>query len=105
MSGTDAQFSGRVNDSSGIVFLGTPHRGASLAGKAVFLLKATGFRRQTESYVTILRKNSELLQAINSTFLHRAKHLFITSCYETLRTGRWPLSAVRFGTSMITCQR
>jgi hypothetical protein len=78
------------------MFLGTPHRGSSLAGKAVFLLKASGFRRQTESYIRVLRQDSEVLQTIHSTFLHGARNLFITSCYETLRTGTWPLSTVRF---------
>jgi hypothetical protein len=74
---------GCVRDSvRGIVFLGTPHRGADLASLLSTLLWAAFSRR---IYVDDLKKNGSLISLINDHFVQVAKNksLDIVSFWES----------------------
>lgn len=58
---------------SGIIFLGTPHRGTNAAsyGRIAFLLAKTfAFQSANTKLLTALEKNSETLDRISTAFFH-----------------------------------
>jgi hypothetical protein len=90
------QFHGRVRLTDGIIFLGTPHKGSPLATKVISFLRMVGYRREVEPFFDALQQDSPMLAEIHNQFLKFAENLsYVVSFYETLRTGSWPLSAVR----------
>ena len=64
----------------GIVFLGTPHRGADLA-KLLKNLLAAAFAQRT--FVGQLGPNSEMITEINRAFRGRSVSLELVSFYES----------------------
>jgi hypothetical protein len=64
----------------GIIFLGTPHRGADLAELLSNILTAMLSQR---IYVNQLRRESEMIQEINQAFLERSVALKLVSFYES----------------------
>lgn len=64
----------------GIIFLGTPHRGADLAKLLSAILTATLHRT---IFADQLRANSETIQDINDAFLSRTPELELISYYES----------------------
>ncbi|OAP59166.1 hypothetical protein AYL99_06464 [Fonsecaea erecta] len=69
---------------SAIVFLSTPHRGASLAHFLNLLLKVL-FQHE-KSYIKDLECNSPAIEEINEQFRHFASKLSLISFYENLHT-------------------
>ena len=69
------------------MFLGTPHRGADLAGILNLVLLASFSSR---SFVKQLRPNSDAIASINNGFVHRVEPLKLISFFETENTRlRW----------------
>lgn len=63
-----------------MIFLGTPHRGADLAGLLSNVLRVTFSQR---IFVAQLRANSETIQEINDAFRDRSQSLHLISYYES----------------------
>lgn len=77
----------------GIIFLGTPHRGADNAQMLQNILRVS-LRGPPKAYVDDLMRNSAMLQAINEEFRHVQENLKLVSFYETLKTKIGPLATV-----------
>jgi hypothetical protein len=69
-----------LENAQGIMFLGTPHRGADLAGLLSNLLTATFSRR---IFTSQLRAHNETLEDLHQQFLGRTKSLHLISYYES----------------------
>lgn len=63
-----------------LFFLATPHRGSDLAKTLMNILK---FSYGKKAFVSDLRRNSSLINAINDNFRHVAEDLQLWSYYET----------------------
>lgn len=93
---------------AGVLFLGTPHEGATIAGYAIFLAMVKG---NDPSLVEQLAPKSEQLYDLAQDFAAGYKHLSITCFYEKLDNTylegylRVPIvdqrSATQFGREMI----
>ncbi len=70
---------------SGVLFLGTPHRGADSAKLLNNILRLS-FAHKPKSYVEDLKRGSGATQAINDEFRHYSNQLRLRSFYETLKT-------------------
>jgi protein SERAC1 len=66
-----------------VVFLGTPHQGADLAGMLNLVLLASFSSRR---FVKQLGPNSDAIAAINDAFVHRVEPLKLISFFETENT-------------------
>ena len=70
----------------GVIFMGTPHRGANAASWATFaaqVLNALGMG--TNPYLlSDIRKNSETLRQISQQFVERGYTLVMKTFYETI---------------------
>jgi hypothetical protein len=92
-----------VSNTSGIIFLGTPHRGSNAAtyGRIAYLLtKAFAFQSANTKLLTALEKNSETLDRISTGFYHtleRYRNLRIASFSEEkqVRIGILGMQIVR----------
>lgn len=76
----------------GIIFLGTPHNGSSVAnwGRALHhtLKVSLGFMiRSDDTLLKTLMKDSEVLRQINNRFLNIHQRFRIHMVHETLKTG------------------
>lgn len=69
-----------LENARGIMFLGTPHRGADLAGLLGNLLTVTFSQRIFSSQ---LRAHNETLDDLHQQFLGRTKSLHLISYYES----------------------
>jgi hypothetical protein len=76
----DRSYKNIVANARGIVFLGTPHRGADLVALLNALLTVS-FSHPI--FVDQLRANSELIQEINEAFRDRSESLELISYYES----------------------
>lgn len=74
-----------------LCFIGTPHRGADLAGTLTNILRLTVGQK---GYVQDLERNSAMIGNVNDTFRHYAKDLQLCSFYETLSSNLKVMSAV-----------
>ncbi|KAL9018256.1 MAG: hypothetical protein Q9185_004422 [Variospora sp. 1 TL-2023] len=70
----------------GIVFLATPHGGASDAKLLNSILEASPFSTTRKEYVAQLEPTSHMLQDINDQFSKTCGELNLVSFYETMRT-------------------
>lgn len=84
-----------VSNTSGIIFLGTPHRGSNAAsyGRIAYLLTKTfAFQSANTKLLTALEKNSETLDRISTEFFHTLE------TYKNLRIASFSEEKqVRFG--------
>lgn len=82
----------------GIVFLATPHGGASDAKLLNSILEASPFSTSRKEYIAQLEPTSHMLQDINDQFSRICGELALVSFYETLRTvfARGVKKIVRF---------
>ena len=75
--------------SRGIVFMGTPHRGADTASWANFAtqaLRALQIGASTnKNLLSDLRKNSETLRQISQQFVERGSAVKMKTFYETIK--------------------
>ena len=80
-----------LDNTKGIAFLGTPHRGSDSAwwGAVVAnIMKGLSIGTSTNSrLVSNLKKDSSSLGSISSQFVHRTKGIRIYTFYETKKTG------------------
>lgn len=68
------------SNAKGILFLGTPHRGADLAGLLNSILKVT---LSQKTFVKQIESNSDSIQDINNLFRKPSKSLRLISYYES----------------------
>lgn len=84
-----------MSNISGIIFLGTPHRGSNAAtyGRIAYLLTKTfAFQSANTKLLTALEKNSETLDRISTEFFHTLE------TYKTLRIASFSEEKqIRFG--------
>jgi len=80
-----------VNNTKGILFLGTPHRGADAARLAEIIARVVGALRSTNTQaLRVLQPDSEVLERLQDSFnaiiRERAQHdpIEITCFYEEL---------------------
>ncbi|KAL8804696.1 MAG: hypothetical protein Q9182_002388 [Xanthomendoza sp. 2 TL-2023] len=87
----------------GIVFLATPHGGASDAKLLNSILEASPFSTSRKEYIAQLEPTSHMLQDINDQFSKTCGELALVSFYETMRTvfARGVKKIVRFGTLIV----
>lgn len=98
-----------MSNTSGIIFLGTPHRGSNAAsyGRMVYLLaKAFAFQSANTKLLTALEKNSETLDRISTEFfqtLETYKNLRIASFAEErqVRLGMFGMQIVKADSAKI----
>jgi len=90
----DAHYKDIVQSVSGIIFLGTPHRGSNLAQVMNRVLQASVFNHSAKEYITELQRNSPTLQEINDQFRNIATDLSIVSFFETRPTTVGPRKMV-----------
>ncbi|KAF8246560.1 hypothetical protein K440DRAFT_585643, partial [Wilcoxina mikolae CBS 423.85] len=89
LANQDTSYQNIAKNIRGILFLGTPHRGADSAQTLQNLLRVS-LSHQPKAYIDDLVKNSSALQDINEDFRHFANRLELVSFYETLRTQIGP---------------
>lgn len=81
-----------VNDTSGIIFLGTPHLGSSMSIVAVVLASVTGFLGSDTTLLMSLKSHgaqlSNLRRSFDKVVAKNEQHQKITiiSFYETMAT-------------------
>ncbi|KAI1145838.1 Alpha/Beta hydrolase protein [Nemania diffusa] len=77
-------FPGMTTHTKGIVFFGTPHRGANAADWALMATKIgrSVLPRSHFRYLEILKRNSEELYDVSEDFRHLASRYAIVSFYE-----------------------
>lgn len=87
----EPEFKDVLDNTKGIAFLGTPHRGSDSAwwGAIVAnIVKGLSIGTSTNSrLVSDLKKDSSSLSSISSQFVHRTKGIRIYTFYETQKTG------------------
>lgn len=80
----DPEYKPIIKSIASLIFLSTPHRGSNLAAVLQSILQVTFASKQ---YVTDLKRDSSMLEALNEEFRHIAPKLQIFSFYETLETA------------------
>ena len=77
-----------LENAKAIVFMGTPHRGASAASWGDFFARALQALQinTNRNLLSDLQKNSEALWQISQQFVERASTLNIKTFYETRRS-------------------
>lgn len=83
----DKQFNDIVSSFYGIVFLGTPHRGAQSASILNNILSALPLGPPPKAYIADLQIHSNTLHEINEQFRHHCQELALVSYYETQKTS------------------
>ena len=83
----DEQYAHIVSKIYGIMFLGTPHRGAHYAKILNNILATTPFVAPAKAYIDDLDTQSRLLQDINEQFRTQCAELSLVSFFETLKTS------------------
>ncbi|KAI1201427.1 Alpha/Beta hydrolase protein [Nemania serpens] len=81
---SERDFPGMTKHTKGIVFFGTPHRGADAAQWALLVTKIAGavVPGKRSRHLKLLTRNSEGLYAISEDFQHLASRYAIVSFYE-----------------------
>ena len=80
----DPEYKHITKSIASIIFLSTPHRGSNLAAVLHSILEVSFASKQ---YVTDLKRDSSILEALNEEFRHIAPKLQIFSFYETMETA------------------
>ena len=80
----DPEYKPIIKSIESIIFLSTPHRGSNLAAVLHNILEVSFASKQ---YVTDLKRDSSMLEALNEEFRHIAPKLQIFSFYETMETA------------------
>lgn len=80
----DPEYKPIIKSMESIIFLSTPHRGSNLAAVLDSILQVSFASKQ---YVTDLKRDSSMLEALNEEFRHIAPRLQIFSFYETMETA------------------
>jgi len=79
-------YGGLLAMAKGVIFMGTPHRGADAASWANFVARALGAAQMgtatNTNLLSALKKNSEVLREITKQFTERAPTLRIKTFYE-----------------------
>lgn len=83
-----------VDDTSGILFLGTPHQGSSVSVAGAVLAWMTGFLGSDTTLLLSLKSDDQQLSTLAANFKlciassnkHRKENIRITSFYETKKT-------------------
>jgi WD40 repeat protein len=88
----DEHYKDIIRATSGIVFLSTPHRGASMAQVLNGILSASFLTHSPKEYISELHTNSVAIQEINEQFRNIAPSLSIVSFFETQYTTIGPSS-------------
>ena len=83
----DDQYSHIVSQIYGIVFLGTPHRGAHYAKILNNILSTAPLGAPPKAYIEDLDTHSRVLQDINEQFRTQCAELSLVSFFETLKTS------------------
>ena len=88
----DRKFQSILDSTSGIIFLGTPHRGSGAAdlGNTVASVAAAaipGFHVFNRDVLRDLRRNSNTLAGISSTFSRICVGITIHTFFETIPQG------------------
>jgi pimeloyl-ACP methyl ester carboxylesterase len=83
----DKQYSSIVAQIYGIVFLGTPHRGARYAKTLNNILSTAPLGAPPKAYIAELEANSGSLQDINEQFRTVCENLALASFFETQKTN------------------
>ena len=81
---------------SGIIFLGTPHRGSSQAKKLNSLVSLLGRGGSGKAYLKDLSVNSALLRMLNDDFRHLATRINLFSFWEQKKTRIGSFEQVSF---------
>lgn len=83
---TAAQYGPILASTTGVVFMGTPHRGSRLASWATILANVTNSltlgQGVRNDLLRELRRNSDLLKDVSRQFVHRAAPLKIWTFVE-----------------------
>ncbi len=80
----DPEYKDITKSIASIIFLSTPHRGSNLAAVLHSILEVSF---ASKHYVTDLKRDSSMLEALNEEFRHIAPKLQIFSFYETMETA------------------
>jgi pimeloyl-ACP methyl ester carboxylesterase len=83
----DGQFAEIASMFYGIIFLGTPHRGAQSATTLNNILASLPIGLPSKSYVAELQLRSNILHEINEQFRHHCQDLALVSYFETQKTN------------------
>ena len=83
----DSQYSDIASKFYGIIFLGTPHRGAQSATMLNNILAALPLGPPPKAYLADLQVTSNTLHEINEQFRHHCQELAMVSYYETEKTS------------------
>lgn len=83
-----------IDDTSGILFLGTPHQGSSVSLAGAVLAWMTGFLGSDMTLLLSLKSNNQQLSTLAAKFKHcvassnkrRQENIRISSFYETKKT-------------------
>ncbi|KAI1192246.1 Alpha/Beta hydrolase protein [Nemania serpens] len=88
---SEHDFPGMTKHTKGIVFFGTPHRGADAAQWALLATKIAGavVPRLRPGHLKLLTRNSEGLYKISEDFQHLAPRYAIVSFYEEFAYNRF----------------
>ena len=83
----DDQYTHIVSQIYGIMFLGTPHRGAHYAKILNNILSTAPLGAPPKAYIEDLDTHSRVLQDINEQFRTQCAELALVSFFETLKTN------------------
>lgn len=83
----DPEFARIISQVYGIIFLGTPHRGAQYAKTLSLILSTAPLIVSAKSYIADLDTQSTALQDVNEQFRTACGALSLVSFFETQKTG------------------
>lgn len=83
----DDAFARIISKIHGIIFLATPHRGASYAKMLNHILSSAPVGTSPRAYIADLERDSSALQDINEQFATVCGDLTLMSFFETLKTS------------------
>lgn len=88
---------------SGIIFLGTPHRGSPQARRLNSMLSLLG-QAGDKAYIKDITINSSLLQMLNDDFRHLAERTRLFSFWEQKKTSVGTFELVSLPAKIVMCE-